>query len=371
MNNPEMPFQKLPEGKKEGGNLVKKIGDTAQKTVLYGAIGLGIVKVLDHEIKEYNQQRDKNIQPTGQTNPTQNSGTQSQNKNIQQIEQTHSAHENVEADFQNNLQRLKNSPDFISDGSGDKFNEQRDWILEKMNDPAYQMRAKIEKLSDQDIQDRKNRLEKITILYFKGDGVLMPNSDRKVRAYTQHFGDKEIIVVAIDAWGFKQGDPTIVHESEHGATSGDSKMSEYAKKVYTEAARSPEEEAMQTPTLSTINPITNEKIQYICSKEQLKKMAKEKTDPTELDARKKVLEYELEKMGVRKYGEEFTDSIIQKVFELYRTNKLSVHSLEFLDHIKLDHLKKIMNTIATNEIYDKDNPYPFQKALEEYNQNKA
>jgi regulator of sigma D len=68
------------------------------------------------------------------------------------------------------------------------------------------------------------------------------------------------------------------------------------------------------------------------------------SDPTELDARKKVLEYEMEVMGIKKYGEQFTKYDLQELMKNY--DHLSRNSQEFLDHIDQGYFITIMNTIA-------------------------
>ncbi len=69
---------------------------------------------------------------------------------------------------------------------------------------------------------------------------------------------------------------------------------------------------------------------------------------TERDARKKVLEYDLEKLGVKKYGEEFKQEHYEKAVELMKEGKLSANSVEFILMTKPDYFLQIMNEIAEN-----------------------
>ena len=70
------------------------------------------------------------------------------------------------------------------------------------------------------------------------------------------------------------------------------------------------------------------------------------SDPTEMYARKKVFEYDLERLGVKKYGEEFTKEHYLKVLELKRKRQLSGGSCEFILSIKPEMMERVMNEIA-------------------------
>lgn len=69
--------------------------------------------------------------------------------------------------------------------------------------------------------------------------------------------------------------------------------------------------------------------------------------PAEMYARKKVFDYDLERLGIKKYGEEFTYDHYLKV--LKAQDQLSLDGLEFLKIIKPEKIVKIMNEIAFND----------------------
>ena len=71
--------------------------------------------------------------------------------------------------------------------------------------------------------------------------------------------------------------------------------------------------------------------------------------PTELDARKKVLEMEMESLGIKKYEEEFTDGHYKKLIKLNKEGKLSNDAHDFLRVIKPEYIKQIMNSIALED----------------------
>ncbi len=113
-----------------------------------------------------------------------------------------------------------------------------------------------------------------------------------------------------------------IHEGQHQATDGSRGITEYAKDLYSKA-------------FDTTN--INYKQDYY-------------SRPTELDARKKQLELELEKYGIKKYGEKFTPEHYKKMLELRKKVSLSQGAVDFIDLIKPEYFEKIMNTIALEEI---------------------
>jgi len=70
------------------------------------------------------------------------------------------------------------------------------------------------------------------------------------------------------------------------------------------------------------------------------------SNPAEMYARKKVFEWDLERLGVKKYGERFTTEHYTKVIKLLREEKMSQGSLEFITIIKPKMLLRVMNEIA-------------------------
>jgi hypothetical protein len=75
------------------------------------------------------------------------------------------------------------------------------------------------------------------------------------------------------------------------------------------------------------------------------------SDSTEIDARKKQFERDLERSGIWKYGEPFTEEHLQKSIELRKNWELGGGSIEFLGFLEFMKHKKIidiMNKIADN-----------------------
>ena len=76
--------------------------------------------------------------------------------------------------------------------------------------------------------------------------------------------------------------------------------------------------------------------------------------PAEMMARKKSLDRDLEKLGIKKYEGEFTSEHQKKLQEAYEKGQLSQDSVDFIKRLKEGYLKKILNEIAENKNQDID-----------------
>jgi len=118
-----------------------------------------------------------------------------------------------------------------------------------------------------------------------------------------------------------------IHEFEHQVTIGDFYMTDYAKNLYRMAFDS-----------SKVNDKTR-----MFNRTQLNYYS----DPIELDAQKKQLEYEMERLGIKTYGESFTKRHYKML--LYCLSKglfTNQGATDFMLRIKPEYIYKIMNTIA-------------------------
>lgn len=70
------------------------------------------------------------------------------------------------------------------------------------------------------------------------------------------------------------------------------------------------------------------------------------SNSTELLVRKQGLDLEMEKLGIKKYSEKFTDGHYKKLLELKEKRELSSDSEQFLDHIKPEKFSEVMNELA-------------------------
>jgi hypothetical protein len=203
--------------------------------------------------------------------------------------------------------------------------------------PEYKNRANREGLSKDQINERKKRLAETSIHYYdtaqfstpqEGFASGFPSAGFETSISKKH---NEILIAAKDGQA-KRGESIVVHESEHALTDGDREMSDYAKDLYKEAFE------------KDLKDGDNMEAYY--------------SDPTELDARKRQLEYDMEKMGIKKYSEPFTIRKFERVMKVYHKGKLSHGARDFLKHINLgnkgEYLKRIMNTIAHDPLLEKD-----------------
>lgn len=75
---------------------------------------------------------------------------------------------------------------------------------------------------------------------------------------------------------------------------------------------------------------------------------------TERLVRKQALDAEMEKLGIKKYGENFTDEHYNKLEEYNKTGKLSADLRDFMKTTKPEYFKQIFNEIATNKNINSD-----------------
>jgi len=211
-----------------------------------------------------------------------------------------------------------------------KYDTQREWLAGVTHSPEYEEKAlKNEGLTQQQLNRRReaslrdevnlddqfHKIKKGSL----GDTDLasgkrpsikarfgkIPEGERELHGGSERFQDN----------------PTVVHEMEHEITDGGLGMSERAKTLYQEAYNGPRKDTKNGAYFS---------------------------QPTELDARKKSFEFELEKNGVWKYGEPFTQEHLQKALQLEKEGKLTNDSQVFINYLKHDKIPEIMNTIAEN-----------------------
>ena len=78
------------------------------------------------------------------------------------------------------------------------------------------------------------------------------------------------------------------------------------------------------------------------------------SEPGELIVRKQILDLEMEKLGIKKYGEIFTEEHYKKLNELKDKYELSTDAVKFIDHIKPENFIDVMNGLAQNNKEEKD-----------------
>jgi len=74
----------------------------------------------------------------------------------------------------------------------------------------------------------------------------------------------------------------------------------------------------------------------------------------EMLARKQQLDRDLAILGIKKYGETTTDEHVEKILESYKAGVLSLGSMQLLERIDTDNLKKMLDEVAKNEEQDSE-----------------
>ncbi len=200
--------------------------------------------------------------------------------------------------------------------------DQRRWLAGVVHSPEYALKAKkFEGLSDEEIERRKGIAVSDNLRIQDQHHPLDKGVAGEYISYNSGTGRPELegkYIISSDA--HLMNEPVALHEGQHAITDDNKYMSRYAKKLYKKAYRSLSSDA-------------KEDNEYF-------------SNPTEMDARKRVLEYELEQKGIWKYEEKFTKKHLKKAIELMNQDKLSEGTTDFLKRIKLEKLPEIMNTIA-------------------------
>lgn len=78
------------------------------------------------------------------------------------------------------------------------------------------------------------------------------------------------------------------------------------------------------------------------------------SDPAEMLDRKQLLDRELEKLGIKDYGIEFTEEHYEKILKALDEKKFSEGAKEFIEKTEKSYFIRIMNGIAENEYRDKN-----------------
>lgn len=137
---------------------------------------------------------------------------------------------------------------------------------------------------------------------------------------------------------------TIIHEILHESTNAKYGLSETAKNILTESAK-PSYDGQDAESLAYY------------------------TDPAEMIVRKQILDLEMEKLGLKEYGQKFTEEHYLKLLPLLdKENVLSIDSQEFLRHVKRENFLKVMNELAENHASGKTYHHPEWQSGNEINQ---
>jgi hypothetical protein len=209
-----------------------------------------------------------------------------------------------------------------------QYEKQRQWLLSIMKSPEYQARLASEYGGNvpSNISERIGNVEKDSNFFVKDAN----NALGRASAFYSVESDKVHFSAPSD---FKDISTVGVHEFTHESTDGDSLLSDKADSLYRTAFDS-----------SMLNKKDEQDIEAQYKKEYNTSYYGR---PPEMDARKKELQYELEKLGVKKYGDTFTKEHYQMLQKLHKEGKLGEGADQFYRMIKPEYFLIIMNTVAT------------------------
>lgn len=222
------------------------------------------------------------------------------------------------------------------------YDQGRKWILGNINDPEYLKRLtlELEKNDSTDINKQAAGIqimrraeasdENFTIAKDIKASYAKANNDtpnNNVSAFYKH--DEDEIYFPLNASSKKAIDYA-VHEYAHMITKANKEMTPKAIQLFSEAFDS----LSIVTNLSTLD------------KEDIIKKILYFSNPTEMYARKKQFDHDLEDLKIKKYKEKFTIKHYLEALELKRQDKLPRGSLEFLWSVKPKFIIKIMNEIA-------------------------
>lgn len=207
-----------------------------------------------------------------------------------------------------------------------QFDNQKSALKKQIESNDYLNRLTIEFNGDKSEaeKEQQRRINSLRTDYLLED---LEEIQKKVKNAIGFYDYSRSHLPIVNKKGIENDTRVGTHEFAHQITGGKFFMSEYAIDLYKKAF-----DSTKTSKEKILRDNINEE-EYL-------------GNPTELDARKKVLEMDMEKLGIKNYGEEFTDEHYKKLIKLKKEGKLSNDAYDFLRVIKPEYIKKIMNSIA-------------------------
>ena len=221
----------------------------------------------------------------------------------------------------------------------------RQWVLDNMSSKEYSakllkeeekslpdsLRVNAKNEKDYDLDFRKKQVSDKNFILSKDIGQSYDKDSKNISQNVAAFYNR----VTNDVY-FRMEDDSAkainnaIHEFAHKATKSNGFMSLSSVKLLSEAF-----DSLSVVAHLSGNEIgdTLENIKYF-------------SDPTEMYARKKVFEHDLEKYKILKNGEKFTFQKYIRALELLKQNKLHYNSGQFIRSVKPKYILRVMNEIA-------------------------
>jgi hypothetical protein len=221
----------------------------------------------------------------------------------------------------------------------------RQWVIDNLQNPEYKERLKKEVEQNSQSMSTNDELDKylkekysLRLKQVSNNDYVISNDiqksygDTKSNAKAFYSIDKNEVYLPLENDSL-EAVTNAIHEFSHKITKSEEFLSEKTIKLFSESFDS----------LSVVANLSSEEERE--NKNFIKSVVYF-SDPTEMYARKKSFEYDLERLGVKKYEEKFTLKHYLRALKLKKEGKFSSDSEEFLYFIKPNMIKKVMNEIA-------------------------
>ncbi len=284
-------------------------------------------KTILEQIKEFNETKNEYLERIKYTE-----------KSIDSKKFKHFNKENYDKNIKKEFEKIKKLLSVYDAG--------RKWVLDNINNPEYKKRLYKEEMSSNsslskeelenetsvDIEIRKEQALDSNFIISKDIKKSYGKTDNNIGAFYKLGGGSNTVYLPIEADSVEAINYAI-HEYSHKVTLGNNLISEESTKLLSNAFDSL---SVVSHLSGALSKDTLENILYF-------------SDPTEMYARKKQFDHDLEVLGIKKYEEKFTLNHYLRALKLQKEGKLNHGSSEFLYSIKPKMMIKVMNEIANNQ----------------------
>ena len=231
-------------------------------------------------------------------------------------------------------------------GTMETYDIARKWLLENIKSEAYKNKMHFNSI-DSAFQFKKNAIQgERARAASEDDFILTSDMDKSYQLVNNsqpssgtdafYLPSADKVFLKMEKSDLLDGVDAAIHEYSHKITNGNNKMTFHETELLSESF-----DSLATSSLfaGKDTSLILKNVTYL-------------SDPTEIFARKKVFDYDLERLGVKKYGETFTPSHYLRALELMKQGKLMYGSSDFLRIIKPKYIERVMNKISDNNIPD-------------------
>lgn len=267
-----------------------------------------------------------------------------------------------------------------------EYKKEFDWMNDLMKSPEYIKKAtENEGLSVGEINKRFRNINESKYQIVTQESIDAANAKENLPGEVKGYYDGEVTYLTNDKEMKKEA--IGVHELDHQSTNANENLSDTAIAFYRKAFQDPNNLTTQSKDYyemavksvvrdkKRIEKLSNSHFSNKDFKKKVKSVlsdfdnlpdstiffqdyeTKYLSEPTELAARKRQLDYFLEESSIKKYGEIFTKKHYNILIELGKKGKLPFGIVQLLVSIKPEFFEEMMNTLAnnSNEINNQEN----------------